>query len=937
MKHTFLTRRITFQFGFFLLICVVIHLFSKVVKVMMMGKYTRRTRFFDDPTNEFLLTESTADFAAATPSQQKRGGVTLHIYDNMGLAGPPSSTTVINTTAFYMPANKELIPFSAEMIGTLLFPPEGSIYSFVCDWFGSTMGFVWIDGHMVCQDGNVYRPSKEDTDYCLPINMYPSSSKGVVAGLPFRAHFYYNGTTGGKRPTDSIGLSVHWISSSVCRISSTLSSAAVPIPTTSLYPKLPDYEAMRDRFQRRLSSSGWGPWIHSNMLSLVLLPDATTITVMICQASNTSNCIESALPDGARPFPSTDDLLASIRVGHHAYDRSYVQFYVGPSPTIPLNVSVEYSVNKADFDMEIRPISCTQQIQAEYMLKLGMDNDNDCSDFLLLLEFRYAWFKSGDIQTNDDGSNVTFSPSGRPTKSIYTSKKRNAKRHDKISIGESETLKVYYSMEGDPITVSTKPNRSLNEIRNLLDNAKAAEEQLLRDTFSEERAGQGQAIKAASMWTLISTPAENGGAPLLPVSRAWTRAPRPSTTDFTYVIFDWDNFFGSLAVACGRDRNLTKLTRANEFWSFAYSVSNLIQTVKTKTSTGFIPNYAAAGRKTQDRSEPPVGAKVTLELVRKFGTTRMKWVVETVFDDLLDWNDWFLRKRLKDPLKLVALGTYDDQSQKAGQLFNSKLESGLDNSPMYDDATFNGTDGCGLQESGCGLMDMYDLGMTAMFVQEAYSLAHLAHILERPAPLVDLLTQRGDRFAERVRRYLWDEKQGVFVNRAVVDADDSSSFNHHVSPTSFYALFAQAATDEQALRMTNEWLLNSSRFCVAAGGDFSGNSDECYWGLPSIQASDPAFRKLGYWRGYIWGPMALLTYWGLLQYDHVLAVRLARQALCKQMADLMMHHWNRNRHICENYNPKKLTDEGNADCSGTRFYHWGALNGLIGMMEDDLF
>ena len=28
-------------------------------------------------------------------------------------------------------------------------------------------------------------------------------------------------------------------------------------------------------------------------------------------------------------------------------------------------------------------------------------------------------------------------------------------------------------------------------------------------------------------------------------------------------------------------------------------------------------------------------------------------------------------------------------------------------------------------------------------------------------------------------------------------------------------------------------------------------------------------------------------------------------------------------------------DEG--DCSGTRFYHWGALTGMIGLMEDGLF
>jgi hypothetical protein len=44
---------------------------------------------------------------------------------------------------------------------------------------------------------------------------------------------------------------------------------------------------------------------------------------------------------------------------------------------------------------------------------------------------------------------------------------------------------------------------------------------------------------------------------------------------------------------------------------------------------------------------------VTLQMVEKFGAERMSWVVEALFDDLLDWNDWFLRKRLKPPLNMV--------------------------------------------------------------------------------------------------------------------------------------------------------------------------------------------------------------------------------------------------------------------------------------------
>jgi hypothetical protein len=70
---------------------------------------------------------------------------------------------------------------------------------------------------------------------------------------------------------------------------------------------------------------------------------------------------------------------------------------------------------------------------------------------------------------------------------------------------------------------------------------------------------------------------------------------------------------------------------------FKLAVSNLFQVVKSKTAAGFVPNFAAGGLRSQDRTEPPIGAKVTLDLVKKFGIEKMRWVVKVVFYDLLDW------------------------------------------------------------------------------------------------------------------------------------------------------------------------------------------------------------------------------------------------------------------------------------------------------------
>ena len=97
------------------------------------------------------------------------------------------------------------------------------------------------------------------------------------------------------------------------------------IPTQALSPALPVVEAKRDALQKALAI-GWGPWMHSNMLDIVKLPDAATISTQLCTV--THKCLDTAVPDGASPRPHNTPGTAT-RVGHHAFDRSYVQFYFG--------------------------------------------------------------------------------------------------------------------------------------------------------------------------------------------------------------------------------------------------------------------------------------------------------------------------------------------------------------------------------------------------------------------------------------------------------------------------------------------------------------------------------------------------------------------------------------------------------------------------------
>jgi neutral trehalase len=157
---------------------------------------------------------------------------------------------------------------------------------------------------------------------------------------------------------------------------------------------------------------------------------------------------------------------------------------------------------------------------------------------------------------------------------------------------------------------------------------------------------------------------------------------------------------------------------------------------------------------------------------------------------------------------------------------------------------------------------------------------------------------------------LWDEKQGIFANRRT----DTGEFSTRLSPTNFYPLLAGAATPQQARRMMDEHLLNPPS---------SGATGFC---LPS-RATTRLTPEQHYWRGRIWAPMNFLVYLGLKR------ANLDREAamLAQKSAALFLQEWRAHGHVHENYH----ADSG-WGCGyeySDRFYHWGALLGLMALLE----
>ncbi|CAB9497409.1 Trehalase [Seminavis robusta] len=907
-------------------------------------------------------------FAQPISSNKSPSGLSFKLYDNAALAFSPAVSGITQTANLSLAAHSYSTEtgcfLSGELSGTALFggstaaaTTTTAVYKFSCDFTHTSSGFVWIDGHLVCSDGNSFRAT--DTDNPLPID----TSKPQ----PFRARI----TTNDTACQHIASFQLTWKELAKTPASDTEEQpeeyqASKEIDSNEPFekssskvtfsPHLPPAEAQRDEFQKTLGY-GWGAWLRHNMVSIVKLPEGIIVTPKLCQISS-NTCLEFAIPD--------DD---NIRVGLHTMDRSYVSYRMAFQTA---NVTVEYSVSSSD-NSQLYVLVTSQEFP-----------QNDPFDYEIQIHGRFGWYRPGTVtKTKDTTQNtpqLTFETPGFDTVNVTLTTDdwatiRNNHQHSNQPLDDNDDdhdnapyLRVLITQPYQPIAFGSNimdATPTIKDVQTKIKAAKDAAQAALRKRFGDDKYAVAEAVLSTSMWSTIYNPVENNGL-LMPISRTefWDFRGQSgaATTDWTYIIFDWDTLFASLLAGLG---------------SKGIAYSNLFQVVKSKAAAGFIPNIAAGGFKSQDRTEPMIGAKVTLELYRKY---KDKWPVEVVFDDLLDWNNWSLAKRSLPPLGLIALGSHEESFQptihnrgqsavstsqrQLGTLLKSnnthtkrngaktslgddgmasaRDESGMDNSPMYDGDFWNDT---------LHVMNLYDVGMSSLFAQEAYSLAELAEAIGKDPKLVQMLRKRGDTIRDKIQTELWDESQQAFVNRFT-----NGTFYRRVSPTSFYPMMAGAATQEQVESMVGAWLLNSSRFCIAPNGDFDGNDPKgCYWGLPSISADDPAFMAGdNYWRGYVWGPLVQLVHWSLQYPERHLAhldVKdgnekrtakgsmeepnwdLARKALCKQMEAMMMNQWNRHRDICENFHPS-LEGDGAKDCTGTKFYHWGALAGLVGLVED---
>jgi hypothetical protein len=379
---------------------------------------------------------------------------------------------------------------------------------------------------------------------------------------------------------------------------------------------------------------------------------------------------------------------------------------------------------------------------------------------------------------------------------------------------------------------------------------------------------------------------------ITPVSRNWNVGWSANSEMGGFVLFCWDTYFAAMMLSVDNKE-------------LAYT--NAVEITNGITEEGFVPNfYTESDYKSRDRSQPPVGTLAVWNIYKKHGE---KWFLELLYDKLLSWNRWWDNHRRIGGLLCWGSTPYEKvtyrywESAGVNDTYGGALESGLDNSHMYDNIPF---------DTKRHMQRLNDAGLTGLYVMDCNLLANIADELGRTKDAKEL-RKRGARYAKNAA-LLWDETRGFYYNRHT----DTEALNPRISPTNFYLMLANIPTPQQAKRMVDEHLLNPAEFW----GE---------WVLPATPRNDPAFADNTYWRGRIWAPLNFLVYMGLRNYD----LPEARKALSEKSKNLLLKGWLSDGYVFENYSA--VTGDGGDVVNSDKFYHWGALLGFITLIEEGYF
>lgn len=649
----------------------------------------------------------------------------------------------------------------------------------------------------------------------------------------------------------------------------------------------PEYEELKRNY-----INGWKTWNVHSVFSYVHMPDALELGMHMKEYRD-GNFLRDALI-GRFPSDDPEDATEVLYPGDHAVDDSYTCMEIewcGARMRVETACDDDcFALLVTELEPQMTPLSLYlsggylwnrpgQVWRGDGSLYAASGEPDDCPHAKNTETGREIWQIEASGTAHDIDVNV-------PLTGPYLSVKLRgqaaflARRTGSMSCrAQSPAGRGSGSCNAQEKSDPDRAERILQEASSLIQQKKNALD--MRYSREGDLEWACRAAECAIAWDTVYDAVHN--RVISPVSRLW------SIRRGGYVLFCWDNFFagylaGYLPGTVGKET--------------AYS--NVIEIVNERTPKGFVPNMSCGnGQKTLDRSQPPVGSRMVLELYRKYED---RWLVELLYPALLKWNTWFYENRRQasgafcwgsDPAPVLFGNRWEIDG--VNDRFGGSLESGMDNSPLYDDIPFDKKNNCLMLE---------DVGLTGLFIMDCTALAELAQILGRNED-VRLLEIRREEASAGLEQ-LWDEEQGFYYNRRT----DTGEFSRRIAPTNFYALFADGIPSGRPERIIREHYCSPEEFY----GD---------WMLPAIARNDPAYTDQEYWRGRVWAPLNFLVYLAFEQQHLTEACR----DLAQKSAAIFLPEWQEKRHVHENYN--SITGEGCDVHSSDRFYHWGALMASI--------
>ncbi|MCC6680768.1 MAG: hypothetical protein IT445_07685 [Phycisphaeraceae bacterium] len=610
---------------------------------------------------------------------------------------------------------------------------------------------------------------------------------------------------------------------------------------------------------------GWNTWDTRSVLRHVLLPQGLGVTFGFAAPDKLVWMHGDVFPgrvsvgrthgtkltsmDKKLPVGDTVDVLP----GRHAYDGSYTQLEVNLRGA---RFDVQTAAEGDDWCAVVRPL---QQEPWKRILTVRAD---------------MLWNRSG-LVVQPNRKQLTAIMAGKPLQ-IYT----DGQPCEDPNLPERSP---YLALRLDrPVVISANRMIRLDEAERMIAAAAAclARSHEARGPLREAH----EAMQSCLAWNVIYEPKHK--RVICTVARDW------NCFRGGYAVFCWDGFFMSWMI--GLDQP-------------TLGYANALEMFREMIDESFVANIVqGTGRQSRDRSQPPVGSLALLQMHRLHPDEQ---ALRAAWQPLLAWNRWWHQTR-RNRKGTISLGSnpcrpcIGDPAEfvQPHTAAGAALESGLDNSPVYDAAPY---------DTATHLMLVEDVGLTSLYVMDCESLAEIAQALGQHEEAAELAA-RAEQYRQALRQ-LWCDPQGIFLNRRLDDDRWLSS----MTLTSFYPMLAGAADEQQVERMLREHLLNPDRF-------------DGRWLVPAVPRSDSSFAEQLYLRGRIWPPLNFLVYLGLHRYG--------RSQACRRIADssleLLVSNWRKERVVAENYSAMDGT--GGRSEHSHPLHGWGGLLAMPALIEQAL-